>query len=128
MMWSVLVSSLTLFRHYAVAQGESLCERGLAEAPVSPVARKLLATVAVIGFCQTIATFAWMMPYQWFAVHIDTFAALPSYDRAGMCGKGTPYACPDGSFGVPTRNTPDAFIVRPDDPRLSAAAQRAQGL
>lgn len=127
-MYGGALTGLTLFRYYRDDKGQTFCERGIRDLKIGTTAKNLLSAVAVIGFCQSLVLFGWMLPYQWFAVKVDSFPPLASYNRAGVCGKGTERACPDGSFGLPTRNMAQEFVVRPNDPRLSPAALRAQGL
>lgn len=127
-MYGSVLTALTLFRYYRDDKGQTFCERGIRDLKVKPAVRNMLSAFAVIGFCQALVLFGWMIPYQWFAVQVDTFPPLASYNRAGICGKGTERACPDGSFGISTRKMAMEFQVRPDDSRLSVAARRAQGL
>jgi hypothetical protein len=125
--WSACLISLMLLRSHLNSKGESAVERGLIERGYSKTRANVMGLLAVTGFCQTIVLFVWMLPYQMFALQVDTFAPLPSYHRAGMCGVGTPEACADGSFGIPTVNMEDQFRIAPTDPRLSPRARAAQG-
>jgi hypothetical protein len=127
LVYSACLVSISLLRSHLNQAGESAVEIGLSRAGFSKTKRNVLGTLSVVGFCQVIVLFVWMLPYEMFALHVDTFAPLPSYLRAGMCGNGTPIACADGSFGIPTVGMAPAFVVRPDDPHLSHAAKAAQG-
>jgi hypothetical protein len=126
-LWSVCVLAIMLLRSHLRPNGESAVEIGLGAAGFSQAKANWLGLLAVIGFCQTVVLIGWMLPYNMFALQDDTFAPLPSYLRAGMCGNGTPDACSDGSFGIPSVNESPAFRVGPDDKRLAPAAKAAQG-
>jgi hypothetical protein len=126
-LYSTCILGIMLLRSHLNRHGESVVERGLYASGFSKAKRNILGLLAVIGFCQFIVLFAWMLPYQMFALQVDSFAPLPSYLRAGMCGAGTNNACSDGSFGIPTRQSNPAFRIAPDDPRLSPATQASQG-
>ena len=117
-MEALLMTPIILLAYYRDDHGFMFCERGLHRLKVSGRVRTLLAIIATCGFAQFVCAFVWMTPFQWFATHITSNAALPSYKLGGMCGKGTAYACPDGSFGVPTKYVKPEFVVRPDDARL----------
>jgi len=41
------------------------------------------------------------VPYNFFALKADTFPAMPSFLRAGICGQGTAYACPGQWVPIP---------------------------
>ena len=117
-MEALLMTPIILLAYYRDDHGFMFCERGLHKLNVSGRMRTLLAIIATCGFAQFVCAFVWMMPFQWFGTHITSNASLPSYKLGGMCGKGTAYACPDGSFGVPTQYVKPKFVVHPDDPRL----------
>lgn len=115
---ALLITSIVLLAYYRDDQGLMVCERGVHRLQVSARAKTCLSVIATCGFGHFIVLFVWMCPYQWFATHVTVTAELPSYFRAGVCGEGTPRACPDGRFGVPTTYMQRDFTVAPTDPRL----------
>jgi len=127
LVYSVCLLSIMLLRSHLNEHGDSAVERGLHASGLSQAKKNWCGLLSVVGFCQVIVLFGWMLPYQMFALQVDTFAPLPSYLRAGMCGVGTQTACSDGSFGIPTVHTAAPFVVKPDDPRFSPATKAAQG-
>lgn len=118
---SVVMTCLALVRYHLDSDGAMFFEAGLSKAQVRSASRTALSILATTGFGQGLIIFAWMIPFQLIATHVDTFAPLPSYLSAGICGSRTPRACPDGQFGIPTRYMDRSFVVAPDDLRLKAS-------
>jgi Spirocyclase AveC-like len=114
--------SIGLLRFYRDDRGYSLVERGIDRLRVRRPVRKLGRTLALIGFCNLSYFIVYFLPYAWVAMAADSFPHYPSYMLSGMCGQGTPYACPSREVPVPSRHT--RAVVGPEDVRLSAAARR----
>lgn len=55
----------------------------------------------------------------------DSFAELPSYLRANVCGTGTPNACPNRAVPTPRKGS---RTIGPNDLRLPVAVRQRQGL
>ena len=116
---------MTAIRWFRDDRGRSIAERGSETLRVGPRARKGITFLAVTGLVHTWFILGYFVPYNFFALKADTFPAMPSFLRAGICGEGTDYACPSDSVPIPHDNS---LHIRPDDPRLPADVRSRQGL
>jgi hypothetical protein len=115
---------IALLRYYRDDKGRSLVERGVDTLRVPARARTALSFLAVLGFLHVWFIIGYFFPYNAFAVKADTWPAMPSYMRVGICGEGTDYACPSRLVPIPSRTS---LHVTPDDPRLPATVRARQG-
>lgn len=116
---SAMVATLgvgfTYLRYFRDDKGLSFVERGVESLHFTP---RLITTTryfAVAAFVYLFTIVGYFLPYNFFAMQEDTFADLPSYLRAGICGEGTDYACPGREVPVPSRSS---IHLKPDDPAL----------
>ena len=116
---------MTAVRWFRDDRGRSLAERGSETLRIGGRARTGLRFLAVTGLVHTWFIVGYFVPYNFFALKADTFPAMPSFLRAGICGQGTDYACPSGSVPIPHGKS---LHVGPDDPRLPADVRARQGL
>lgn len=114
---AVMCTGYTALRHYKDDRGMTLVERGATDLRTSAGVQTLMRALAVIG-CITALEFAYYATYLPFALTGTAAPNLPSYLRAGFCGEGTDYACPNRDY-VPIPSTKSLHIT-PDDPRLPA--------
>jgi hypothetical protein len=107
---------LTLLRITRDDRGHSFVEKGIDEVPMRW--RNAVSTLAVAGAVCVWTGFSYYAPFTWLQVQANQGIEehIPSYLRAGICGEGTDYACPDSRVPVPRRDT--TLQIRPDDPRL----------
>ena len=117
-------SGIAAFRYFRDDRGFSLAERGAERLRVPEKARTAVRALAVIGAMHCWYLVGYFMPYNILAVKADTFAELPSYMRAGICGAGTDYACPSEYVPVPSKSS---LHIGPDDPRLPQWVRDRQG-
>jgi hypothetical protein len=110
---AMIITSMALLSYSKDDHGMLWCERGLHKLHVSQRVRTLLGVLAAAGCAQFVVAFLWMTPFQFFAMHTNVTAPMPTYRLGGICGKGTQYACPDGKIGFPTVQTKPEFIVGP---------------
>jgi len=98
---------VTALRWFVDDRGRTVAERGIDEVRVSAGAKVTLRLLATVGCTGMIVAATYLLPWQWFATHADSFPEkMPSYLLDGLCGVGTTYPCPGP--GVP--------IFRPDSP------------
>src|SRR5882724_11121377 len=116
---------MTAIRWFRNDRGESLAERGSETLRIGGRAKKGVTFLAVTGLVHTWFIVGYFVPYNFFALKADTFPAMPSFLRAGICGQGTDYACPSGSVPIPHGTS---LHLGPDDPRLPAEVRARQGL
>jgi hypothetical protein len=116
---------LTAIRHFRDDRGRSFAERGIEHLRLRPAQSRLLSFLAITGLMHVWMIVALFVPYGLFTMKVDTFVPMPSYMRAGICGDGTDYACPDDVVPIPDRNS---LHVRPDDPQLPASVRAKQGI
>ncbi len=120
----VWCSGIAAFRYFRDDRGLSLAERGVERLRLPQRARTPVRVLAVIGAMHFWYIASYFIPYNALAVKADTFPALPSYLRAGICGTGTDYACPSEYVPVPSRTS---LHIAPDDPRLPPWVRDRQG-
>jgi hypothetical protein len=114
-----------MIRYLRDDKGRSFAERGVDELRLTKRKRKLVQFLAITGFVHGYSLFGYFLPFQVMALKADTFPAMPSYLRAGICGEGTDYACPGKEFvPVPSRTS---IPLAPDDPRLPEWVRERQG-
>jgi hypothetical protein len=116
---------MTAIRWFRDDRGQSLAERGSETLRIGRSAKTGVRFLAVTGLVHTWFIVGYFVPYNFFALKADTFPAMPSFLRAGICGEGTDYACPSGSVPIPHHNS---LHITPDDPRLPADVRARQGL
>jgi hypothetical protein len=115
----------TATRWFKDDRGRSFVERGVEELGFSKRVRTLVSFLAVVGFLHLGTFVTYFFPFNAMALKADTWPAMPSYMRAGICGTGTDYACPSNEFvPVPSRTS---LHVTPDDPRLPQEVRDRQG-
>lgn len=115
--------SFTAMRYFKDDKGRSFVVRGIAELSVTSWVRSLLSTLAVTGFMFLATMVAYVLPFEMFAMSATEYSPQPSYMRAGICGDGTAYACPNSAVPVPRRNS---LHIAPDDPRLPERVRAEQ--
>lgn len=121
-------TALSCLRYFRDDKGLSFVERGVDKLSIPAPAKKLISFLALSGFVQAWYLLGYFAPYNVLATQADAFPSYPSYMRAGICGEGSEYACPD-KLHVPIPRVGGQIYVRPDDPRLppeSAKSQRGE--
>ncbi len=118
-------AGLTALRYFRDDRGRSFAERGIDTLKLRPGRSKVVSFLALTGLMHAWMLVAFYVPYSLFAVKADTWAPMPSYMRAGICGEGTEYACPHDVVPVPDRNS---LHIGPDDPNLPASVRDRQGV
>ncbi len=113
--------SIGLLRFFRDDKGESWAERGVGDLRLSARAKSVVRFFALLGFCNMSYFIVYFMPYNWMAMQAGTMPKYPSYMRVGICGQGTPYACPSREVPIPSRTS---LAIAPDDPRLSVTARQ----
>jgi len=113
-------TGMTAIRHFRDDRGRSFVQRGIDTARLPERAKTFVSFLSITGFVHFFVFVGYFLPYNWMAMKADTFPAMPSYHRAGICGAGTDYACPSQYVPVPSR---DSLHITPDDPRLPAKAR-----
>jgi hypothetical protein len=122
---ALYASGMTALRWFRDDRGLSMAERGTERLRIPARGRTALRFFAVTGLVHVWFVLGYFGPYNFFALKADTFPAMPSFLRAGICGQGTDYACPSGSVPIPHGSS---LHVTPDDPRLPADVRARQGL
>lgn len=116
---------LACLRFFRDDKGRSVVERGVERLRLPSWGRRTVSTLAVTGAVHSLLIVMYFVPFSWFiALRVDTFPAMPSYMRAGMCGEGTAYACPGRYVPIPSRTS---LHITPDDPRLPQSVRDQQG-
>jgi Spirocyclase AveC-like len=118
-----VLSLYTVLRYYRDDKGYSFCEKGVDKLNVPTGAKTFIRYLALSGVAHCIFLFGYYVPWNAFAIHVDTSAPLPSYVRHATCGKGTAYACPSPYVPIQTSTS---IPIGPDDPRLPAEVRAAQ--
>ena len=110
--WSLVFTAMAALRFYRDDAGRSFVDRGLERTRLTGRARTLVSTLAVVGFAN-IAMGLHTIPSVWASFYLHNTVEVPSYMRAGVCGKGTSYHCPgpDVPIKLPT-NPPGASLDR----------------
>lgn len=121
---AVFVLIMSAVRWERDDHGRSFAERGVDELQIPRRACSIVSFLALCGFMHVTFLVTYYVPYNWFALKADTFPALPSYMRAGICGKGTDYACPSEFVPIPSQTS---LHIRPDDPDLPEPVRARQG-
>lgn len=98
-------SAAGALRYWHNDKGQSVVERGVDRVGGSNRVQTALRTLAVVGFVQT-CFLLYAIPFTWSALHVDKTPDYPSYLRAGLCGPGTGYPCPDTTHPIPLPLTP----------------------
>jgi hypothetical protein len=116
---------MTAIRWFRDDRGQSLAERGSETLRFNGRGRTAVRFLAITGLVHAWFILGYFVPYNFFALKADTFPAMPSFLRAGICGQGTDYACPSSSVPIPHNNS---LHITPDDTRLPADVRARQGL
>ena len=116
----VWCSGIAAFRYFRDDRGFSIAERGIERLRIPERGRAVTRVLAVTGAMHFWYLFSYFIPYNFLAVKADTFPAMPSYMREGICGTGTDYACPGEYVPVPSKTS---LHIAPDDPRLPPAVR-----
>jgi hypothetical protein len=94
--WAVTITATCVLRYRHQSTGTAPAELGLDRVSASRGVRGALSTFAVIGWC-TVAMGFYSVFSAGLALYADPWPShIPSYFTNGICGQGTPYACPDG--------------------------------
>jgi hypothetical protein len=92
--WGATITALVALRYFRGPGGDSVVDRGLGRVRRGPAAKAALSLLAVIGFA-TVAQAAYgAMSASLTLYDGPTPKHMPSYILNGVCGPGTPYACP----------------------------------
>lgn len=118
----------SLLLYFKDDKGLSFVERGIennALAKRSNFYRGLLRTLAIMGFVLTTEFFLYACLPQIIVVNGDPFPEdTPAYFINGMCGEGTPYACPrpelpinrrEDQIGVGRLKFEDTLLISPEE-------------
>jgi Spirocyclase AveC-like len=110
--WSLVFTAMAALRFYRDDAGRSAVDRGLERTRLTVRAKTVVSTLAVVGFAN-IAMGLHTIPSVWASFYLHKTVEVPSYMRAGVCGKGTSYDCPgpDKPIKLPT-NPPGASLDR----------------
>lgn len=117
------LSAFACLRYFRDDKGLSFCEKGVDKLALSTRAKTFVRFLALVGVTHSIYLVLYFVPWNIFALHIDTHTPMPSYMRHGVCGKGTPYACPSPSVPIATKGS---IPIGPEDPRLPADVRASQ--
>jgi hypothetical protein len=120
---AVFGCGLTALRWFRDDRGNSVVERGLDEMKAPPRVKGALSFFAIAGFMHVWFLASYFVPYNYFALKVDSFPPMPSYLLTGICGPGTGYACPSQNVPIPHGGS---LHITPEDPRLPAS-QRSGG-
>ena len=111
--WTLM--TFAALRYYRDDKGNSFAERGVEKLAISKKAKTSVRLLSIIGITHTIYLVLYFLPWNLFAMHIDTHTPMPSYMRHEICGTGTEYACPSKYVPLQTKTS---IPIAPDDPRL----------
>ena len=95
-------------RYFKNDKGETLAERGVDELRASPRQVTWLRFLAINGAVNVIFLVCFNIPQQWAGLHSDPWPKdiiKRSYLTDGLCGPGTPYACPGADVPIPRRDS-----------------------
>ena len=117
------LSALVGLRYFRDDKGHSFCERGVDKLAISSRAKTFVRFLALVGASHSIYLIVYFLPWNLFAMKIDTHTPMPSYMRHEVCGKGTAYVCPSEYVPMQTRTS---IPIGPDDPRLPEIVRNSQ--
>jgi hypothetical protein len=103
-------------------KGQLVAERGIEKLTTTAKRRQVWRFLAIFGLANCIFAVAYDIPWQFFALRTDDWprAVLDkSYMTSGVCGIGTPYACPGARVPIPSgphsaHATPSGKLVAPE--------------
>jgi hypothetical protein len=109
----ILYGSFAALRYFRDDRGNSIAERGADDVNAAGGTKAAMRLFALIGCSATLYGVLYMLPMQWFALHVDSSPHLPSYLMNGVCGPETPGREPDAitakaepSYPCPDKGTP----------------------
>ena len=117
------LTAFAALRYFRDDRGHSIAERGTEKLRLSERGKTGVRFLALVGVIQSIYLGLYFVPWNMFALHMDTHIAMPSYMRHESCGKGSAWACPSLSVPIQTKTS---IPIGPDDPRLPADVRAAQ--
>ncbi|WP_067656564.1 spirocyclase AveC family protein [Nocardia harenae] len=111
MTWGLVWATGAAILYFVDDRGQSFVEKGIDSFPLGLRHRGLFKILSCVGVLNLAYIFCFAIPYNLISLHIDPFPeGYPSHLNNGICGVGTPYACPDP--GLPM-NLPNAPVPPP---------------
>jgi len=95
-----------VLRYFRDDKGNSFVERGLERLTLPRRRQNGLRILAVCGFANLALLVTYFIPYNWVVLHADRTPEYPTWLRAGICGEGTGYECPNQTSAIPQPRTP----------------------
>jgi hypothetical protein len=87
-------------------KGRTMVDRGLDQVRASSRQKTTLRVLALVGFINVVSILTYAVPMNIIGLHVDeTPRDYPTYLRNGLCGEGTPYACPGPDVPIPLRGS-----------------------
>jgi Spirocyclase AveC-like len=120
--WGIAWGSIAAIRYFKDDKGNTLVERGIEDVNTTPRRKQLIRLLAIIGVMNASFAFIYNVPVQFFSSNAKAFPPDlldRPYLLGGVCGPGTPYACPDPRIPIPRRSesgrvTPDGKFIAPN--------------
>jgi len=120
--WGIATGLIAAIRYFIDDRGQTLVERGLDDVRAGDKRKQALRLLAVIGAMNGLFAVAYNVPVQWFGLHAQAFPddlLNRPYLLGGVCGPGTPFACPDPRVPIPRgsesgRVNPDGNFFAPE--------------
>ncbi len=105
--WGTVWSSLSLLRFHRDERGNSFVERGIDNIPVRASGKGVVRALPITAAVNVVfLVYSIAMIWTTLLPGTSTPAGYPSYLRDGLCGAGTPYACPSSHQPIPVRGQP----------------------
>jgi hypothetical protein len=117
------LTAFAALRYFRDDKGFSFVERGADKLALPAAGKTFVRFLAIVGVTHSIYLILYFVPWNAFALHIDTSAPMPSYMRHGVCGEGTVRACPTPFLPIQTKSS---IPISPDDPSLPPDVRAAQ--
>ncbi len=112
-LWGGYSGILANILYWKNDKGQTYSERGLERLKISSTKKEFVRFFAMFGLFSVLMLAVYNVPAQWFATHGDRMPAdTPQHLRNGICGEGTPFACPGP--GVPFNRGTEGYIVTPE--------------
>lgn len=95
-------------RYFRNDKGETLAERGIDDLRLTGRRKTVVRFLALAGLCNAIFLGVYNVPMQFFGLRADSWPediTKRSYLTNGLCGPGTPYACPGPDTPIARRGS-----------------------
>lgn len=112
--WCAVYTSLACIHFFRNDRGETWADQGMSNLVMPARLKVFLRWLAMMGLCQMAMLFTYNIPYQWWAMHGDSFVvseATHPWLTAQLCGPSTAYDCAGPGVPIARRDSPTNRIT-----------------